>query len=128
MPLAVLVLYSAMKGAPRVLYEAATIDGAGGWGQFRHVSLPHVRPQLVFVAMLQTTLSFRQLAIIFLTTGGGPAGATRVLTVHIDETAMASFKFGYANAMGIVTLLLVGVVCSAILGLFGRTERTIAEK
>ena len=127
-PLAVLVLYSAMKGAPRSLYEAAMIDGAGNWRQFWHITLPWVRPQIVFVAMLQTTLSFRQFEIIFLTTGGGPAGATRVLTLHIYETAMASFNFGYANAMGVLMLLMVGVVCAGILFGFGRTNAAMADK
>ena len=127
-PLAVLVLYSAMKGAPRSLYEAAMIDGASNWQQFWHITLPFVRPQIVFVAMLQTTLSFRQFEIIFLTTGGGPAGATRVLTQHIYETAMASFNFGYANAMGVISLLIVGTVCIAIIAGFGRTDAATAEK
>lgn len=127
-PLAVLVLYSAMKGAPRALFEAAMIDGANSWQQFWHITLPFVRPQIVFVAMLQTTLSFRQFEIIFLTTGGGPAGATRVLTMHIYETAMANFNFGYANAMGILSLFIVGAVCIAIIAGFGRTDPATAEK
>jgi multiple sugar transport system permease protein len=127
-PLAVLVLYSAMKGAPVSLYEAAMIDGAGNWRQFLHITLPYVRPQIVFVAILQTTLSFRQFELIFLTTGGGPASATRVLTIHIFQEAMARFNFGYANAMGVTSLLLVGAVCGTIIGLFGRTHQASFDK
>lgn len=128
LPLAVLVLYSAMRSVPRSLYEAATIDGADGWRQFWHISLPYIRPQIVFVAMLQTTLSFRQFEIIYLTTGGGPAGATRVLTMQIFETAMGNFNFGYANAMGVLMLLMVALVCTAILVSLGRTTDAIGER
>lgn len=127
-PLAVLVLYSAMKGAPRTLYEAAMIDGAGNWRQFLHITLPFVRPQIVFVAILQTTLSFRQFELIFLTTGGGPASATRVLTIHIFQEAMSRFNFGYANAMGIASLVLVGSVVAGIIVLFGRTQEASWDK
>lgn len=128
LPLAVLVLYSAMRSVPINLYEAARIDGASNVRQFWHISLPYIRPQIVFVALLQTTLSFRQFEIIYLTTGGGPAGATRVLTMQIYETAMGTFNFGYANAMGVMMLLMVAAICIGIIVSQGRTTDAMGER
>jgi len=127
-PLATLILYSAMRSAPVSPYEAAIIDGAGEWQQFRYVTLPFIRPQLVFMTIMQLTLSFRQFELIFLTTGGGPGDSTRVLTIHIFQTAMQEMNFGYANAMGVLSLLVVGAVSAALIVGFGRSEAVVWDK
>ncbi len=127
-PLASLILYSAMRSAPIQPYEAAIIDGANEWQQFRHVTLPYIRPQIVFMTIMQLTLSFRQFELIFLTTGGGPGDSTRVLTIHIFEKAMQDLNFGYANAIGILSLVVVGGISAAVLLTFGRSEAAVWDK
>jgi len=127
-PLAVLVLYSAMKSAPRQPYEAAMLDGASYWQQFIHITIPYIKPQLVFVSIMQLTLSFRQFELIFLITGGGPGGSTKVLTMAIFETALQDLEFGYGNAMGMLSLILVGVVATVVILGFSRTEDVSWEK
>ena len=127
-PLAILVLYNAMKSVPRDPYEAAVIDGAGYWRQFTDITLPYVRPQIVFIAIMQLTLSFRQFELIYLLTGGGPGSSTKVLTISIFETGMQDLNFGYGNAMGMLSLVLVGVVCTTIIMGFARTESVSWDK
>lgn len=127
-PLAVLVLYSAMKSAPRQPYEAAMLDGASYWQQFRHITLPFIRPQLVFVSIMQLTLSFRQFELVFLITGGGPGNSTKVLTMLIFETALGDLDFGYGNAMGMLSLVLVGTVTAFLIAGFSKTEDVSWEK
>ena len=127
-PLAVLILFSAMKSAPRWPYEAAMLDGANYWQQFLHITLPYVRPQLVFVSIMQLTLSFRQFELIFLITGGGPGRSTQLLTLNIFEKGMGDLNLGYGNAMGILSLVLVGSITAVIIAGFSRTEAVSWEK
>lgn len=128
MPLAVLILYSAMRSAPVEPYEAAVIDGAGEWRQFVYITLPYIRMQILFTVIMQMTLSFRQFELVYLTTGGGPADSTRVLTILIFDKAMRDLNFGYANAIGMLSLVVVGVITAALIVGFGRNEAVVWEK
>lgn len=109
-----LILFLAgLAGIPSELYDAAAIDGAGGWDRFWRVTLPLLRPTALFVLVTQTIGVFQVFVVVLLMTRGGPANATQTIVYRIYETAFSFFQFGYASAMGVVLLIIVGLVAIA---------------
>jgi multiple sugar transport system permease protein len=96
-----LVIYLAgLQDIPRDLYEAAAIDGAGGWRSFWAITLPLLRPVLLFVVVTHIIGSFQLFGLVFVVTMGGPGDATRTVVQHLYETAFQNFfQFGMASAM-----------------------------
>lgn len=106
-----MVLYLAgLQGIPREFREAAMVDGADGWQLFRHITLPLLRPITVFVVTMAALWGMQEFTAQYVMTGGGPDGATRVLSLLVWETAFVFMKMGRAAAICIllfVALLLV---------------------
>jgi multiple sugar transport system permease protein len=96
-----LVIYLAgLQDIPRDLYEAAALDGAGGWQVFRSITLPLLRPVILFVVVTHIIGSFQLFGQVFILTGGGPGDTTRTVVQHLFETAFQNFfQFGAASAM-----------------------------
>jgi multiple sugar transport system permease protein len=93
-----LVIYLAgLQDIPRDLYEAAALDGAGGWRSFWAITVPLLRPVLLFVMVTHVIGSFQLFGQVFVLTGGGPGDATRTVVQHLYETAFQNFfQFGAA--------------------------------
>ena len=89
------------------LYEAARVDGAGGWASFWHITLPGLRASLLFVLVTHLIGSLQIFGLIFIMTGGGPYGSTRVLVQYIYENGFHYYKMGYAAALGYVLMLVI---------------------
>lgn len=105
-PFNMLTHLAGLQAVPEELREAARVDGANGWQEFRHIVWPALGNVRV-VAILMTTLhSFREFGQIYVLTGGGPARATETLSVQIYTESFGYFRFGYASAIGIVLLLI----------------------
>lgn len=102
-----IVYLAALQGIPSELYEAAVIDGANSWQQFRYVTLPMLTPTTFFVVMMLVISSFKVFDTIYIMTQGGPGRATYVLVYHIYNTAFIRFEFGYASAISVVLFLVV---------------------
>jgi multiple sugar transport system permease protein len=100
-------------------YEAASIDGAGPFQVFRHITLPGLQRTIRLVVVLQVIYSFQIFGQVFIMTRGGPDGATRVLIQHIFERGFRDFQLGYASAMSIF-LFLVIIAVSVVQFLFLR--------
>ena len=96
-----LVIYLAgLQDIPRELYESAAIDGASGWRSFWAITLPLLRPVLLFVVVTHIIGSFQLFGLVFVVTMGGPGDATRTVVQHLYETAFQNFfQFGMASAM-----------------------------
>ena len=96
-----LVIYLAgLQDIPRELYESAAMDGAGGWRSFWAITLPLLRPVLLFVVVTHIIGSFQLFGLVFVVTNGGPGDATRTVVQHLYETAFQNFfQFGLASAM-----------------------------
>ncbi len=105
-PIATVMLLGGLQTIPDEHYEAASIDGAGALDRFRWITLPGLRPVTVVLLLLLTLNAFRTVTIVYVMTGGGPAGATETLSVLTYQTAFKFFKVGYASAIGVVLLLL----------------------
>ncbi len=94
-----LVLLAGLQQIPAQYYEAAAIDGASLWVQFRHITLPLLRPVLIFVVVTGIIGAFQVFGQTFMVTHGGPELATRVLVQYIYETAFNHYRMGYGAAM-----------------------------
>lgn len=95
-----MVLFAAgLSGIPRHYYEASALDGARGWGQFWHITLPLLAPTTLFVLVLSMIGSFQVFDLVFVLTKGGPLGATEVLVYYLYEHAFKFFDMGYASAV-----------------------------
>lgn len=103
---------AAMQNIPPDLYEAARLDGASRWQEFRDVTLPGIRPILVFMILMTSIWSFLTFDFIWIITQGGPGGASEVLSILVFKNAFQNFEAGYAAAIGITMSIFVGVVIS----------------
>ncbi len=101
-----LIDLAGLQGISPELYEAARLDGAGGWQRFRHVTVPLVGPSSFFLLIMNVIYSFQVFDIIFVMTGGGPQDATSVLVTYAYENGFVTRDQGYAAAIGMVLLLL----------------------
>ncbi len=102
-----IMFVSGIQAIPSHLYEAAMLDGAGGWQRFRHVTLPMLSPTMFFVSIICMINSFKVFGAIYVMTQGGPGGATSVLVYEIYTQAFTNFKFGFASAEALVLFLLI---------------------
>ena len=104
-----LVIYLAgLQDIPRDLYEAAALDGASGWRIFWGITLPLLRPVLLFVLVTHVIGSFQLFGQVFVLTGGGPGDSTRTVVQHLYETAFQNFfQFGAASAMAWVLFAII---------------------
>ena len=91
-------------------YEAAELDGAGRWKQFRYITLPALKPILTTVLILDCVWWFKQYTLVYTMTAGGPGTATSLISLSIYGTAFNDLRFGKASAWGI----LVFVICYLI--------------
>ena len=102
-----LVLYlAAMQSVDRSLYESARLEGANRWQEFIYVTLPGVRPTLVFTLLITVIFSFIAFDYVNILTGGGPANASEVLSTLMYKAAFRRFEAGYAAAIGLTTSLI----------------------
>lgn len=103
-----IVIYVAgLQQIPKELYEAAEMDGASRWQQFKGVTWPMALPTTAVVVAYTTIQTFRAFDLIFAMTGGGPLYSSEILVTLIYNTAFVSQKFGYASAQSIVLVVLV---------------------
>lgn len=105
-PFAFLVFTASLHAMPTEPFEAALIDGAGGWQRFRDITLPLLRPVIVVVIILRTMIAFRAFDAIYSATGGGPGTATEILNLYAYRISFTSLSLGYGAALGTVLLLI----------------------
>jgi multiple sugar transport system permease protein len=106
-----LILFLAGLGAiPETLYDAAKIDGATSWQSFWRITLPLLRPTILFVLVVLTIAVFQVFVVVQLMTLGGPANATQTIVYRIWVSAFTTFKFGYASAMAVILLAIVSAL------------------
>ncbi|NOV99002.1 carbohydrate ABC transporter permease [Isoptericola halotolerans] len=105
-PFFMISLLAGLQGIPRDLYEAARVDGAGAWQQFRNITIPQLRPIIISMALLDLIWTSQQFPLIWMTTGGGPINATEVLSTFTYKLAFTSYDFSLASAAAVIVLLL----------------------
>jgi multiple sugar transport system permease protein len=108
LPLATVVLLSGLQTIPDELKEAAGLDGASGWRQFRYVTLPLMAPIIVALSSLEFIWNFNSFGLVYVLTEGGPAGLTRLPMLFAYFEGFQYGNLGYAAALGNVMVLIVG--------------------
>ena len=105
-----LLIFAGLQTIPKDVYEAGAIDGAGETRMFWSITLPLLRPVLVFVLVTTVIGSFQIFDTIAITTKGGPIDATRVINWYIYEVAFARFQMGYATALAVALFVILLIV------------------
>lgn len=106
-PFAALIYYARLKAIPEHLYDAAKMDGAGAWAQYRYITMPELARVTAIIVILTTVWTTLIFDIVFTMTGGGPVNATKILPIDIYETTFRSFELGMASAKAAVTVVLL---------------------
>ena len=109
------VFLAALQQIDPSLYEAATIDGAGGWQRFWYMTMPLLRPTFGFILMMTALWSFLTFDYVYVMTGGGPAHATELMATWIIGTAVEARRAGYASALAVTLTLLSSVIIAGFL-------------
>jgi multiple sugar transport system permease protein len=99
------VFLAGLQAIPANRYEAAELDGANAWQQFWNITLPGLRPTLVFATVTTAIFTLRSFEQPYVITGGGPLNSTNLLVFYIYNQAFAQFDFGYAAAAATVLLM-----------------------
>lgn len=103
-----IVFLAGLRGVPKSLHEAASLDGANAWARFRYVTWPLLRPTAAFVATTSLIVSFQAFDVVRIMTGGGPARATTLFVYAVYEQVFMNLSVGKASALAVVYF---GVLC-----------------
>ncbi len=101
-PFPMLIYWAAIKGIDREVMEAAAVDGASKWRTFLHITLPELKNTTIVLAVLRVIWTATYYDLIYMVTGGGPAGSTTHLPILIYQSSFGSFQIGYASAISMI--------------------------
>jgi multiple sugar transport system permease protein len=124
MPFVALLCYARLLTIPGEVYEAARVDGAGRLATLTSITLPLLRPVLLIALLFRTLDALRAFDLMFVLTGGGPAGTTETLTVYAYRSLFQTLQLGFGSAIGVVIFALVMLVAAAYLGVLKRSGAT----
>lgn len=112
------IFLAGLQAIPQNRYEAAELDGADGLQKFWHVTLPGLRPTIIFVAIATVIFTLKSFEQVYVITSGGPLNSTNLLVFYTYEQAFAQFEFGYAAAATTVLMAVTLVLVYLQLNLF----------
>src|SRR5574341_1163125 len=102
-----LIITAGLRSIPEEFYDAAKVDGASGWHEFWHITLPLLRPTLTFVTVTSVIYLWGLFAQPQLLTDGGPMRGTQTIALYLYDSGFQYHKFGYASAMAVTLSLLM---------------------
>jgi len=118
MPFVLFLLFASILSIEPDVYEAARIDGANSWQEFRYLTLPLIMPVVAVTAAFRAVDAFTKIFdTVFVTTGGGPANDTQVFPLLIWRTAFDYLHFGQASALAVVAILISAALGAALLSI-----------
>ncbi len=105
-----IIFLAGLRQVPQDLYEAASMDGASGWRQFRKITLPLLAPVIFFNLVFQTIEAFKAFTQAYIISGGngGPVDSTMFYSLYLYIEAFANFRMGYASALAWLLLVIIG--------------------
>lgn len=109
-PVYMLIFLAGLRAIPNDYYEAATVDGANVFQKFLHITIPLLRPVILYVAVISVIEGFKVFTPMYVLTHGGPGSATRVLPMFIFQNGFQYLKMGYASAASVIFLLILLVL------------------
>lgn len=111
-----------LQGIPSTLYEAADVDGANNLQKFFYITIPMLKPIILFTVVMSIIGSYMLFAEIYILTGGGPADSTISMVQLIYREGFGHFRFGYASAITNILFLVIGIVSMTVMSGFGLWE------
>lgn len=119
---AMIIYLAGLKNIPMELYEAARVDGAGTWRQFRSITLPMLSPVIFFNVLMNVVAAFQAFnsAYVVSNGSGGPADSTLFYTLYLYQRGFVDFDMGYASALGWILLIISGAVAALLFTLSRR--------
>ncbi|MBS0023692.1 carbohydrate ABC transporter permease [Microbacterium paraoxydans] len=122
-PLFMVNILAALKTVPKEQFEAATVDGANGWQRFAFITLPHVKKVVGLLVILRSIWVFNNFELLFLLTGGGPAGLTETLPIFAYRTGWGLQQLGVASAITVLLLLFLLLLGALAFRLLDRWDK-----
>lgn len=119
---AVIIFLGAMYSLPKDCFEAAKVDGANGWQSFVRITLPLLKPTIIFIIITSLISYFQTYIPVMVLTQGGPGTQTYLASYYIFEEAFSKYNFGYASALSFVLFLLISVLTALSFKFSGKTE------
>lgn len=104
-----LIFLAGLQSIPLEMYEAAQLDGAGGWRQFTNITIPMLSPQILFNCIMGIIGSYQVFTASFVITGGGPNNATLTMVLYLYQRGFLTARFGYAAALAWILFLIIMV-------------------
>ena len=120
LPFVVVVILAQLQTIDWQMYEAAEIDGASKFQQFRHITWPFILPVAYIVLMLRTIWTIKNFDVIKLLTGGGPLDATETLPILTYDTVFKTFKLGRGSAVAVIMFLLLILASGIYIRLYNK--------
>jgi multiple sugar transport system permease protein len=114
-PLVTIIVLAGLSSMPDEVIEAARVDGASYWQRLRHIVMPLISGVAIVALLVRSMDAIRFFDIIFITTNGGPADATKIIPIRLYETAFRFFDLGYAAAIGLGMLAFSIVIANLFL-------------
>jgi arabinogalactan oligomer / maltooligosaccharide transport system permease protein len=108
-PFMMVISLGALQSIPADLYEAARVDGATRWQQFKAITLPSLQPALVPAVILSVIWTFNQFNVIYLVSGGEPSHATEILITQAYKLAFEQYRYGFAAAYSVIIFIFLFV-------------------
>lgn len=105
-----IIFLSGLQGISNTYYEAAELDGASKWAQFRYITIPMLKPTTFFIFVMAVISSFQVFDQVMLMTKGGPGRASSVLVHYLYQNAFQYFKLGYACAIAYLLFFIVMII------------------
>ena len=122
-PFVAILLIAGLQVIPQELYQAARIDGAGGWAIFRRITLPLLKPVILIVLIFRTLDAFRVFDAVYVLTGGGPANTTETLSIYAYKVLFQTLQFGYGSTLSVVVFLCTGIISIFYIRILSRGEK-----
>lgn len=119
-PLIIIIVLAGLASMPEEVLEAAMVDGANYWQRLRHMVLPFISGVVIVALLIRSMDAIRYFDIIFVTTNGGPADATKIIPIRLYETAFRFFELGYAAAIGLGMLAFSIIIANLFLRILAR--------
>lgn len=111
----IILLLAGLASIPEEPYEAARVDGANAFQQFRDITLPYMRPVIIITLLIRLIFALKTYDLIYIMTKGGPGDATDLISYYIYRSAFIGLDLGQAASMSVILLL---IVCLIIYPLF----------
>jgi multiple sugar transport system permease protein len=126
-PFVALLLLAGLQNIDGSLYEAARIDGASAWRQFRYVTLPLLKPAILVALIFRTLDAFRVFDLIYALTGGGPGTSTEPIALYTFNALLQNLRFGYGSALSVIVFVITFGLALVYIKLLG-AELTGAKR